>query len=74
MIKNIIEESKVISEQREENHQGTEKEDEHKRKMRQKLYGGNYVIFLRQCFENVSYSVKSFLISFQNKELHIPIH
>lgn len=43
-------------------------------KMRQKLYGGSYVSFLRQCFENVSYSVKSFLISFQNKEFHIPIN
>lgn len=47
MIKNIIEKSKVISEQREENYQGTEKEGEHRRKMRQKLYGGSYIILLR---------------------------
>lgn len=54
MIKNIIEKSKVISEQREENYQGTGKEDEHRRKTRQKLNGGSYITFLRQCFENVS--------------------
>lgn len=74
MLKNKIEKNKVISEQGEENYQGTEKEDKHRRKMRQKLYGGRNVTFLRQCFENVSYIVKSFLTNFQNKELHIPIH
>lgn len=73
--KNIIEKSKVTSEQREENYQMNRqcKEDEQKRKMREKLYGGVYGTFLRECFENLSHNVKSFLISFQNKEYHISI-